>query len=127
MPAIYQPGRGESRSGETVYQRIRGPRTAHDPAGKTHPLTIPDGADTTLLVCEARNPVIWTQPADIPFDPDQVWPALGGLFDDGDFHVLMCDGVVYRIRRDASEEEVKKLIVTNDGKKVDFEKILRHP
>ncbi|MCS6864534.1 MAG: DUF1559 domain-containing protein [Gemmataceae bacterium] len=126
MPAIYQPVRGPSTGGETFYQRFRGSQTAHDPSGKTHPATIPDGADNTLLVCEAGTPVIWTQPADIPFDPNQPLPSLGGLFN-GDFHVLMCDGHVYRFRHDAHQQELKKLIITNDGKKVELEKLLRYP
>jgi hypothetical protein len=51
------------------------------------------GLSSFYLIAEAQEPVPWTKPADLTFQPDQPLPKLGGLFDDG-FHVATLDGEV---------------------------------
>ena len=41
---------------------------------------MPDGTSNTGLVFEAGEPVIWTKPADLPFDEKKPLPKLGGMF-----------------------------------------------
>ena len=66
------------------------------------------------MVFEAGEPVVWTKPADLPFDEKKPLPKLGGLFD-GVFHVGLCDGSVQRCRKDANVDELRKLIMPADG------------
>ena len=74
------------------------------------------------MVFEAGEPVIWSKPADLPFDEKKALPKLGGLFD-GDFFVCMGDGAVRRIKKDADEKELKRLIMPADGEVIDFKKL----
>ena len=70
---------------------------------------ITGGLPNTGFVFEAAEPVIWTKPDDLPPDEKKPLPKLGGHFD-GEFHVLMGDGSVYRLRRDVKEDDLRKLI-----------------
>ena len=88
----------------------------------TIPASIPDGTSNTAMVVEAGAPVIWTKPADIPFDEKKALPKLGGLFD-GEFHVGMCDGSVMMIKKDFDEKEMKYLIMPADGNVIDIDKL----
>ena len=74
------------------------------------------------MVVEGAEPVIWTKPDDLPFDPKKALPKLGGLFN-GACNVAMCDGSVRRLKKDADEKELRHLIGYNDGEVVDFKKL----
>lgn len=41
-------------------------------------------------------------------------PKLGGLFN-GDFHVCLCDGSVYFIKKETEEPALRAAITRNDG------------
>ncbi len=73
---------------------------------------------------EAGNPVIWSQPGDLPFNAKLPLPGLGGLFD-GDFHTLLCDGSVYLLKKNPNDAEMKKLITPDDGMVNDIEKLTK--
>lgn len=123
MPKVYAPVRVKANAGETFYQVFTGPTTLFDPTVPSrYPASITDGTANTGLVFEAGVPVVWTKPADLPFDPDKKVPALGGMFD-GVFHVGMADGTVMRCRKDPDEKELKKLIMPADGYPDDTDKI----
>jgi hypothetical protein len=68
--------------------------------------------------------VIWTKPADLPFDEKKPLPKLGGLFD-GEFNVVLCDGSVMRVPKGADEKELKKFITPRDGNVIDVDKLKR--
>jgi hypothetical protein len=98
--------------GMTHYQIFVGPGTAFER----------DDVSEMLLVVEATNPVPWTKPADLVYDPDQPLPALGGLFRkpshlwcyqigsrDG-FNACFADGTVRFIRRDMDERTLRDFI-----------------
>ena len=55
---------------------------------------ITDGTSNTLMVVEAKAPVVWSKPDDLqlPKDKDKRLPV-GGAFKAG-FLMLMCDGSV---------------------------------
>jgi len=123
MPKVYAPVRGKAKAGETYYQVFTGEKALFGGKVKNPKLlSITDGTSNTGMVFEAGEPVVWTKPADLPFDEKKALPKLGGLFD-GDFHVCMCDGSVRRLRKDADEKELKKLIMPNDGQVIDFSKL----
>jgi hypothetical protein len=74
-----------------------------------------DGVSNTILVIEAGEPVPWTTPEDIPFDPDAPVPPLRRLFKDV-IRVGMADGGVRSIRPDKlSARTLRSAIMRNDG------------
>jgi hypothetical protein len=123
MPKTYAPVRVKAKAGETFYQVFSGEGALFGPKNKPrYPASIPDGTSNTGMVFEAAEPVIWTKPADLPFDAKKALPKLGGLFD-GDFHVGMCDGAVYLMKKNPDEKELRKLIMPADGEVIDLDKL----
>jgi hypothetical protein len=115
MPKLFEPIRVTAKPGETFYQVFSGEGALFGPKAKpTYPTSIPDGTSNTGMVFEAGEPVVWTKPADLPFDENKPLPKLGGLFD-GMFQVGLCDGSVKRCRKDANVDELRKLIMPADG------------
>src|SRR5262245_5115203 len=107
MPKLYAPVRGKAKAGETFYQTFTGEGTIFvDHKSKYKIATIPDGTSNTGLVFEAGEPVVWTKPADMAFDEKKALPKLGGMFD-GECHVVLGDGSVRRLKKDADEKELK--------------------
>jgi prepilin-type processing-associated H-X9-DG protein len=123
MPKIYAPIRVKAAAGTTFYQTFSGEGAIFAKNKTDYKIpSIPDGTSNTGLVFEAGEPVVWTKPADIPFDEKKPLPKLGGMFD-GVCNVAMCDGSVKRLKKDADEKELKKLIMPADGHVIDFEKL----
>jgi hypothetical protein len=74
-----------------------------------------DGTSNTILVAEAADGVPWSKPADLPFEPDQPLPKLGGHFSGG-FWVAMADGSVRFIdSRRTSDQTLRIAIMSDDG------------
>src|SRR5205814_5198378 len=80
MPAIYGPlDEGKPAEGKTHYQVFTGPGTAFDSNKKMRFANITDGSSNTILVIEAKNPVIWTKPADLTLSKEKdPLPPVGG-------------------------------------------------
>src|SRR5262249_47284765 len=114
-----------AKTGETFYQRFVGKDAIFSESRQVRKITdITDGTSNTALVVEAGDAVIWTKPADLPFNRNAPLPTLGGSFD-GDFHVLLCDGFVHLFKKDYDQDEMKKLIMPSDGGIVDIEKLVK--
>lgn len=124
VPKMYAPIRVKAKEGETFYQVFYGEGALYGPKQKPRliPESIPDGFANTGLVFEAGDPVIWTKPADLPFDAKKALPKLGGLFD-GEFNVGMCDGSVLRVKKDFDATELKKLITPAGNEVIDLSKL----
>jgi len=124
MPKIFSPP-GASTNGYTYYrgstsknamlelpaqpaqagQLIRGISIAR----------VPDGLSNTLLVGEASDPVIWTNPEELPFTPGNPPKFGGGVFADG-FHALLGDGSVRWIKSGSLDTKtLSNFIQTNDN------------
>ena len=122
MPKIYAPVRVKAKAGETFYQTFSGEDALFGPKNKPlFPASIPDGTSQTAMVVEAGEPVIWSQPVDLPFDEKKPLPKLGGLFD-GNFHVVMCDGSVKFLKKNPDEKWMKLVVMPADGSVIDFDK-----
>jgi hypothetical protein len=122
MPAVYAPVRVKAKEGETFCQRFVGKGALFNEKGSDYKLVdIPDGTSNTALVAEAGDPVIWSRPADLPFR-GKLMPKLGGLFD-GDFHVALCDGSVHLFKKSYDPDELKNVIMPDDGNVIDFKKL----
>jgi hypothetical protein len=88
------------------------------PAGLKIPDDFPDGIENTLLFVEAGEPVPWTRPQELPYDPDGPLPELRGLFRDG-FRACIVAGSYRFIRYDTDEATLRALITRNGGETVD--------
>jgi hypothetical protein len=123
MPKLYAPVRVKAKAGETFYQVFYGEGALFGPKlTPKFPNSITDGTSQTAMVVEAGEPVIWTKPADLPFDEKKALPKLGGLFD-GEFNVALCDGSVMLVKKDFDEKEMKSLITPNGAEIIDFDKL----
>lgn len=124
MPKVFAPVRVKAKEGETFYQVFVGEKAPYNAKGDAPkmPATFADGTTNTGLVFEAGEPVIWTKPADLPFDEKKPLPKLGGLFD-GQFNVGKADGSVIRVRKNFNDKEFRKLIMPSDGEVIDFSKL----
>jgi prepilin-type processing-associated H-X9-DG protein len=137
MPDVYRPVKGQAPEGHTYYRAFVGERALfqprRSPSVRWAPETrfewffasgtrIIDGTSYTFLVVEAGEPVPWTQPAELPYDPQRPLPRLGGPFS-GDFNALFADGSVGLIPRTAPERLVRALVTPAGQEPVDLSEI----
>jgi tRNA A-37 threonylcarbamoyl transferase component Bud32 len=124
MPKTYQLPGAAAQAGHTFYQVFEGPGALFDtkpailggPFGAQGPrfVDITDGAGQTILIAEAARAVPWTAPEDLPYDPKEPLPKLGGAFKGG-FNVVMADGIVVFVRSGVSEKTLRAAITPNGG------------
>jgi hypothetical protein len=130
MPRVFEtaplrarPGQVNGESpGTTRYQVFVGPGAVFDGPRSVPLRGIRDGTSNTLLIAEAAEPVPWTKPQDLAFDPKKPLPGLGGLFEDG-FHAAMADGSVRLIPRTVGEKSLRALISRNGGEIIDWREL----
>jgi hypothetical protein len=104
MPRVFaRPGSGRAENSLTHYQVLVGPGTAFErPDLRITLQDFPRGAAETILVVEAADPVPWTKPVDLPFDPNGPMPKVGGVVGNG-FYAVFADVTVRWI--DAEQQE----------------------
>ena len=121
MPKLYAaPGSKAEKMPphHTVCHVFSGRRAAFEgPAGLRLAEDFPDGTSDTFLVVEAGEPVPWTKPQDLSYDPDGPLPDLRSIFKDG-FRARMADGSARWVPRDASEKTLRAAITRNGGEKL---------
>jgi hypothetical protein len=138
MPEVFRPVKGTAKQGYTYYRGFVGDMALFPPKTGTNfkvgtegkwyiPLNyqwarIIDGTSYTFLVVEGGEPVPWTKPEELPYDPQKPLPKLGGLFD-GDFNACFCDGSVHLIPRTAPEKLLRALITPQGQERVDLSEI----
>jgi hypothetical protein len=122
MPKVYAPVRVKAKAGETFYQTFTGKGTIYvDHKAKYTVGNIPDGTSNTGFVYEAGEPVIWSKPVDLVYDEKKL-PKLGGIFD-GEMLVGMGDGSVRHIKKNPDDQQLRYLIIPDDGMVIDFDKL----
>ena len=138
MPEVYAPpGRKASRvpPHHTVLHVFVGKGTAFEPRRRQEDATgqrpdtvepfkppvalkvpgdFPRGASNTLLFVEAGEPVPWTKPQELAYDPDGLLPDLRPLFRGG-IRACMADGSRRFIPKDTPEADLRALISRNGG------------
>jgi len=82
--------------------------------GVRYPQDFPDGTSSTILVIEAGEPVPWTKPEDLVYDPDGPLPELRSVFKDG-FRVALADGSSHWVTKETSEATLRAAITRNGG------------
>jgi hypothetical protein len=132
MPTVFAPppNRGVPCGPyETFYQGFVGPGTIFEdrPEGVTYRQLI-NGSHNTILVAEAGEPVPWTKPADLVYDPKGPLPSIGGLFNGQNrWHQILepqincvnfayADGSVQCVYPPINEEDLRAGIERNSGK-----------
>lgn len=115
MPPVYRHPLDPPGTTNSAFYVLVGPGTVFEGAQGISVSEIPDGTSHTILVVEARRNVPWTKPEDIPFDPKQPPPKLGGYFPTG-ANAAFADGSVRFLDRSVDGESLKWLILRNDGK-----------
>ena len=76
------------------------------------------GTDRTFLIIEAREPVPWTKPDELPYDPAEPLPLLGHQFRRY-FLALMVSGDVVQFDDETSERDIRSWIIRTDTSKPD--------
>jgi prepilin-type processing-associated H-X9-DG protein len=120
MPKLYLPVRGEVKEGHTFYQSFTGKGAFLGGEKPSKLADITDGTSNTLMAVEAGEPVIWTKPEDISFDPKKELPKLGGLFGGG-FNALLCDGSVRTLKKNVDPKTLKALITIAGGEQINLD------
>jgi hypothetical protein len=111
MPAVYAPVGDDVKAAldTTYYQVFTGPTTPFPEKGRMTIVGIRDGDANTVLITEAAEPVPWTQPRDIPYDPSKPLPKLGGQFSNG-FFAALANQTVRFLPRSLSETTLRAVI-----------------
>jgi hypothetical protein len=119
MPKVFQhPKHPDSNAqGLTYYRVFVGEHAPFAPRRMTlFPGSFPDGTSNTILIVEAADPVFWTKPDELPYDPAQPLPRLGGHFRGGGFLAGMADGSVHMVSPGISERTLRSAIDPADGR-----------
>jgi hypothetical protein len=106
-----QPGAGLATF--SSFYVLTGATTAFPPSGAAT-AEIRDGLSNTVLAVEAKRPIPWTKPDDIPYDPASPLPKLGGR-DPGFFLVLFGDGSVQAMPQNIREKTMRAVISRAGG------------
>jgi hypothetical protein len=137
LPYCYAPrmvGFPRTEPGQTHYQVLVGPGTAFERPGLTFK-DFSDGPANTILVVEAAEAVPWSQPLDLPYDPDVPLPRLGGLFTRtsrimsypvyyrSGFNAVFGDGTTRFVGNQVGAQTIRSLITRNGGEAVDLSRL----
>jgi prepilin-type processing-associated H-X9-DG protein len=117
MPAIYRHPGMVVPHGMTHYQTVRGEKTAFPGKEGIGFDQFTDGTSNTVMVVEARKPVVWTRPDDYQYDEKN--PGAGLLFwARGVCNVAFCDGSVQTISASTRAKIINALFTRNGGETV---------
>jgi hypothetical protein len=126
MPKIYAaPGVTTKEPYTTFYQAFVGPGAGFERvsgtgvfnAGGVTLAAIRDGTANTIAIAEAAEPVPWTKPADLAYDPKGPLPRLGGVTPPG-FNAVFMDGQVRYFDRPLDEKTLRAWITRAGGEEI---------
>ncbi len=116
MPMTYGPYRNRrTHDGMTYFRVFVGPGAAFEERKRLRFGDFTDGPTNTFMVVEAWDPVPWTKPEELPFDPNGPLPRLGGIVQDGSFRALFADGHVENIPKATRDDIIRAFITRNGG------------
>ena len=108
MPTAYRCPKANVDSTHSSYFVLTGATTVLSGSEGTSKQDITDGTDGTLLVVEAVREIPWTKPEDIPYDPTEPLPKLGGRHRGGSY-ASFASGSVRWIGDNMSETDLRAL------------------
>ncbi len=119
MPEEFAPPGADKGKGHLTHYRVfTGPGTLFADRWPARLTNIRDGPSNTLLVIEAREPVPWTKPDDLPYKENGL-PALGMPGREW-ICAAFCDGAVRVFRPDPDEKTLRAAITPVGGEEVDW-------
>jgi prepilin-type processing-associated H-X9-DG protein len=118
MPRQFRCPTEPANSQNACYFALTGPGTLFDGKEGTRMKEIRDGTSNTLMLVEAKRDIPWTKPEDIPYDPDQPLPKLGGFFQ-GKFNFTFADGSVRTLLDTINEKAFRSLITKAGGEMIE--------
>lgn len=115
MPNLYACPSKLLPPGMTCYQVPFGPGTIFGEEKGCRLAQITDGTSNTILIVEVQEPVLWTKPDDLTYDPKavDVAPAVGSAHPGG-WNAAFADGSV-RFIKNTIELNVLRAVLTRDG------------
>lgn len=120
-PAIFAHPRDReaTRQGLTYYRIFVGPGTLFESSQSARLAAVTDGTSNTIMVIEAADPVPWTKPDELVYNPTGPLPKLGGKFSAGAL-TLLADGSVRVLPASTPEPTLRGLITSRGGEVVLF-------
>jgi Protein of unknown function (DUF1559) len=120
MPPIYScPNRVKPEPFTTTYNVLVGKNAMFEKDQDIGVGDVTDGTSNTFLVVESRNPVPWTKPDDLTFDPGAAASRCGaGSSHPGEFNVAMGHGSVRFIKDTIDVKKFRSMITRNLGEVV---------
>ena len=134
MPECFRDPFDNPKSTNSGYYVLVGPGAAFEGSEGIKISDFTDGTSNTILIVEANRGIPWSKPEDISFDPGKERhryqpfgpsnppPTLGG-FIPGHFAAALADGSARIFDTDKIKDQLKWLIMRNDGAVVDWQKI----
>lgn len=129
MPKVLAAPGTQADAGYTFYRGFTGANALLNPVGRPaaagQPVLagrlvgVPDGTANTFMIVEGYDPVVWTKPDELVFNPSQL-PKLGGVFGTG-FNAAMVDASARFVRNTVAPQEIAKAIQVNDGNVVNLD------
>jgi len=120
MPTTYElPGRKKKLipPHHTVCHVFVGKGTPFEPGRSLTLKDFPDGTSNTLLVVEAGEPVPWTKPEEITYDPKGPLPELRGYFNRG-FRACVADASRRNVLHGKTADQLRAVITRNGGEQL---------
>jgi hypothetical protein len=124
MPDIYKSDFFDlNMDGKTTFVVPVAPETMFHGKVGTTVRELTDGTVNTIMVLQADpdRAVIWTKPDDLAIDWQNVKAGLTG--DGQSFPAAFGDGAVHRLPVTIPEETLKRLLMHQDGKLVDWSQV----
>jgi beta-lactamase regulating signal transducer with metallopeptidase domain len=114
MPDVFRSPYNDPKSANSGYFGIVGRGTVFEGPEGIKIRDITDGTSNTLMLVESKRDIPWTKPEDIAFDSDKPmqWP---GGFVPYHFYAALADGSVRSFEMDRVKDNLKWLIMRNDG------------
>jgi Protein of unknown function (DUF1559) len=120
MPLTYGPYKGKpSADGMTYFRVFVGPGAAFEADKRLTFADFKDGTSNTFMIVEAWDPVPWTKPEELTYDPNGPLPPLGGIMKDGTFRVGLADGSVHNMPKGVRENTIRAYLTRNGGEVID--------
>jgi hypothetical protein len=118
MPKMYSHPAADptwARDGLTVYRVVTGSHSAFRP-GAARPTFLTDGRNwpsNTIMIAESADPVIWTKPDEMEYEPDKPLPKLREYFR-GRYLLVTFDGKVHTTPTSISEKTLRSAMTIDD-------------
>jgi hypothetical protein len=115
MPRVFagDPGAAKDTTA-TPFQVFHGKGALFEGLKAPRITQITDGTSNTIMLVEAAEPVPWTKPEDLAYDPDKPLPKLGAPNRDT-FFACFADGAVRALAKNASEASIRAMITAAAG------------